>query len=313
MSTLKKTIAEITKKHQLEFSQIIRLNSRFLVIKGQKQGQEVVLKIITSNNQYNQDKIGGSLTREAEFLKFLQDHGSNSIKHSLNQIIDYQRTEHSWYLKNWLNGRPQNIIGSGWLFRNDFFNDQNLSNLNNFYQELYQLSDELTPSLLLKFRRSNLESYEKYIDWQNLVNFYGLGKLPIKRFIPQIKTFLNGHRRMFDSQQLVINHFEPYADHLLTFQGKLFIIDWENVGYGDVAHDPVVIWQRAFDKPLWQKTLIKTFSNLPHFKELFDVQLVMQSISNIRYFLDTAYPIDKKLAKRQLELFQSYIIHTLNG
>ncbi|MBU1037124.1 hypothetical protein KKF32_03745 [Patescibacteria group bacterium] len=312
MTLLEKNIKQILTKHKLTSTKVIRLSNRFLVIKGKLKSQKVIFKILISQNQYEQDKAGQALIKEVKFLNFLQNKGTKIIKQSVNRIIDYQKNKHSWYLKNWLPGQSQKVIGSGWFFKDNFFTTKNVEYLSCFYNDLYQLSESLPADLQKIFTRSKLSDYENFIDWKNLLIFLRLANLPIKKDVDKIKKFIIRHRKIFDSQQNVINQYEPYADHLLTHKNKTAIIDWENVNFGDIAHDLAVVWLRAFNHPDWQKSLVNNFKHLPYFKELMNLQIVIQSVSNIRYFLETSYSIDEKNSTKIIKILQKFVKQALN-
>jgi len=307
MTNLKKEVDQILTKQQITLTKILRLNNRFLVARGRKQHQLVTFKILISNNHYEQDKVGQSITREANFLNFLQSSGTTLIKNSVNNIIAFKKTEHSWYVKNFLPGKSQKVKGSGWLFNEQFFNAKNLNWLTNFYQDIYRLSTTLPLNLTKEFRKSNLIHYEIFLEWENIIAFAEIAKLPLKKDLGRIKRFLISHRKIFDCSQTVVNHFEPYADHIITQKNRTALIDWENVSYGDVAHDPAVIWLRAFNRPAWQKQLVKNFSVWPNFKQLFNLHVILQSLGNIRYFFDSPFYLDQQQAPLLIKRLQQYI------
>ena len=312
MTPLGRQIDQILKKHHISFSKILRLNNRFLVAKCLKGKQPVIFKILISKNSYEQDKFGQALNREAKLLNFLNQKGTPLIERSVNDIIDFQKADHSWYIKTFFPGKAQKVVGSGWFYDDKFFTQNNIKWLTDFFHDLYKISDNLPADIKRVFRASNLSNYEKFLDWENVIIFSEIAKLPLKNNLKEIKKFFVTHRKIFDRNQIMINHFEPYADHLITNKGQVTLIDWENSSFGDVAHDIAVVWSRAFNHPTWQKQLVKNFVHLSDFRELFNLHVILQSLGNIRYFFDSPFYVDNKEAPKQIKILQKNITNALN-
>ena len=113
--------------------------------------------------------------------------------------------------------------------------------------------------------------------------------------------FLEEHASAYDQQEKVLTHFEFYGAHtLVTTEGDLKVIDWENIGLSDRTHDFTTIYLRAYHFPEWQDQFLSNFrAGLPDdypFEDMFAVESVLQSLGNLRRFNETT--LKEELAEK---------------
>jgi len=292
-------INQIFDKHQLRLVKILRLGPRFFIALCEKGKTKYVLKINLYERYLNQDTRTHNehLAREASFLKFIQAQKDFSLlKNGVPKIYDYDLTgQQTWYLKDYTTGNFQNYQQSNFLFKGSFFTQENLNWIIKFFAELHRLSQKLTKKQRGIFHRHQLNDYLKLINGQCIKKIFG----------PKLKNiyhFFQKYEKIFNQNQTALTHFEPYPVHFIKTKESLKIIDWENIGWGNSAHDIAVIWLRAYEKKNWQKILRKKFPlSTPlknNWEELFKVEIVVQSLANLPYLMGTTDLNEKRVAPK---------------
>lgn len=310
-------INEITEKYNLILIKIIRMGTRFFIGLYKKNDKKVLLKISLGHarESYDFKRVCKRLSRESKFLDFLSHHKDSILKKAVSKIIDFETDGYAWYLKEYLEASPQNINRSNFLFRKDFFDDKASTFLAQFFSKLHKISYDFPLSFKKMIRRYPLESHERFIHYNETLDYYGLGHLREK-----IKKFLNSKRKIFDKNQNVVAHFEPYPSHILKDkENSFYFIDWENVGWASPFRDIVILWIRAFKYPVWQNNLIENFlkfsfsEHKKYFKELFEVEVILQSLCNMNYFKWTKDKDELKVRDKALEFFKENVRKALEG
>lgn len=294
---LAKQINHIFQKHQLKLIKLLRLGPRFFIALCQKKNLKCVLKINLYERAINQDcrTHNEHLAREIIFLKLIaQQKNYSLIKKGVPYIYDGdENSERTWYLKSYTAGEFQNLGKSNFLFKESFFTKENLNWLIKFFSQLHQLSMNLPEKKQKLFHHHCLKDYLNLLNDQRI-------KPPLKNRYPEIFSFFKKHEKNFDKNQTALTHFEPYPVHFIKNKNGLLIIDWENIGWGNSAHDIGVIWVRSFSKPAWQKSLIVKFQKSTplnkHWFDLFKTEIAVQSLANLSYLKTTTDPDEQKVA-----------------
>lgn len=308
-----KKINQISEKHNLSLIEVIRIGPRFFIGLYKKRNpltnseNKFLLKISLGHarESHNMRRVCKKLNRESKFLDFLAKYKDPSFKKAIPKLIDFELTGRSWYLKEYIEAEPQNLNKSNFIFRKSFFNSKSSFFLAQFFSSLHKASKNFPQSFKKTIKRYPLKNHEKCIHYFIILDHYKMGHLKDK-----FNKFLESKREIFDKNQNVITHFEAYAPHILKENNNFYIIDWENVGWGNPARDITTLWMRAFEHPEWQKDLIEKFlefSSLEHrkyFEDLFEVEVVLQSISNLGYFRWTQDKDELRIKERALEFFK---------
>jgi len=305
---LAQQINKIIQKHLLKFIRVIRLGPRFFIALGEKKQQKCVLKINLYERTISQDcrTHNVHLAKEIYFLEYLNKQNKYPfIKKSVPQIIDSRPTsERVWYLKSYDEGKFQNLRQSNFLYQKNFFNETNLNWVVKFFSELHQLSLTAPKSFKKIFHHHQLKDYLNLINGQRVRKILG-------RQLNDIYRFLMKRQSIFDHNQKALTHFEPYPVHFIKKAKGFVIIDWENVGWGNSAHDLGVVWLRAFTHKNWRDQLAKKFAlSTPlknHWWELFKVEIVVQAMANLPYLSGTTDSDEKKRAKKIISFMKQQI------
>jgi hypothetical protein len=289
-----KQINDIVKKHNLSLIEIVIMGPRFFIGLYKKNNKKAILKMSMSHfrESHAARRICRRLNRESKFLDFVRQHKDPILKKSLPKLIDFETRGRVWYLKEYFEAEPQNLNKSNFLFKRSFFNDEASTFLAQFFSSLHRASKDFPSSFKRILRKYSLESHQGNNRCFEILDYYNLGHLNEK-----VKKFLDTKREIFDKNQNVITHYETYAPHILKNNlsvnlrtNNFYLIDWENVGWGNPARDITTLWIRSFARPDWQKDLIEKFLKFSspeqkkYFKVFFEIEVVLQSIFKMDYF-----------------------------
>ena len=206
-----------------------------------------------------------------------------------------------WILEEWVPGESQELGESTFLIRDSFFTDQNLRFFLEFLAELHHLSEKPQPQFEKYFSRYTLADYTYLmrIDRDSI-----LGKV----LSSKVDVFGKRRHQLFNKNQTMITHHEIYGPHIFVnppshkaSEGEMNVIDWENVGWGNLAHDFVEFWIRSFAHQDFQAELSDRFRASQREKEVFDelfrLELILQGIGNLNHFKLTEVPEEREVAE----------------
>lgn len=226
-----------------------------------------------------------------------------------------------WLLEEWVPGKSQESGESAFLIRNSFFTEQNLKHSLNFLKELHRLTQISKPGGFGK-PRGLVEVFEKHLNRYNLADYVYLMRIdrPIilgKRLAAKVDAFVNGCHRLFNRNQTVITHHELYGPHIFISKDSFKLIDWENVGWGNPAHDFVELWMRSFAHQDFQREFYERFRASQEekriFDELFRLEVILQGIGNLSFFKSPDLPEEKKVAKEASAFLKEEIERAVVG
>lgn len=259
-----------------------RNGPRFYVMGGEYKGERAIFKSDVEVGPRRLRKARFRMRREALFLEHA------GIKHVPKFYGKGTRRRFFWILEGWAPGESQESGESTFLIKDSFFTEHNLGYMIEFLAELRRLGENPPQQFEERLPRYTLANYMSLI-WKDRENLLGKG------LSERASAFLKTRHKLFNSSQTVITHHELYGPHIFVDPpsreasgGKLNVIDWENVGWGNAAYDFTELWIRSFSHTDFQADFMGRFSALQENKELFDqlfrVEMILQGIGNLNYF-----------------------------
>lgn len=266
--------------------EVFRNGPRFYVAKLRgEDGKELVLKkLLQMNNEWT--KTG--FRKELAFLHWVESLGVLGLSEVFPRLLAFENTKETvWYATEFLQGDFQNVEPSQFLLREDYNVRVNPTALANFLLSLHAATAAVPEPIGAEMTTSTLEQYAGFLEWQRVPESLVNGSQRRK-----VEDFLAHGKTLYDQQAKVLTHFEFYGAHILsTIEGDLKIIDWENIGLSDPTHDFTTIYLRAYHFPEWQDEFLSVFrTGLPDefpFDSVWPVELVLQSLGNLRRFSET--------------------------
>ncbi len=312
LSAAKKNKDRIVKRYKLRIAKVNRNGPRFYVAKCWMNHLSVVFKTCLYVNRID-PRTNNGIRREIITLNHFHEHKQTSFHQATPKIHHSNFKGRAWYIREYLDGEPQNIKESNFVFQPSFFKHETADWLVNFFAGMHKFSQRFPAKLKKVYAKHTLATNMELIGWHKIPGF-----VDFPHAAEQIKYRLIKNEALFDNHQSVLTHYEPYASHFFKYgKNKFYIIDWENVDWGNPAHDISVIWNRAFMHPGWQKYLLNNFKKQTLYKKafdgLFEVEALLQGISNIDYFMRTTHPAEKPLRKKAVTFYQQNIIKILTG
>jgi thiamine kinase-like enzyme len=271
-----------------EPTDVFREGPRFYIVGGGYGGQEAIFKADVEIGPKQMRKARFRTQREAVFLEYA-DLGNHIPKF----FCKGARKGFQWFLREQVIGESQEKGKSTFLMKDDFFTEENLRGLLRFLTALHRLS------------RKSLPQFEVYFPCYTLANYMNLiwpdrGQLLGDELSTAASAVLTKGHKLFNSHQTAITHHELYGPHILLSPGRFAVIDWENVGWGNIAYDFVTVWIRSFAHPDFQAELFKKFRASQRDKESFDqlfrIEMILQGVGNIRYFKHAKLAEEKAIA-----------------
>lgn len=292
--------------------EIWRNGPRFKVELIEEDGKKIVRKeLLDKNNTW----AGNALAKEIAFLRWGETLTDSTLKETLPKIYDYGESDSDlWYQREYTVGNFQNKEPSRFLLKESFFTERISLVLAAYLNRLHQSSDGLPSYLTDCFRTSySLTNFARCIAWERVTAEFLTDDERWK-----IKQLIAEKEELFNRNQVKLCHYEFYGTHLLfTSEGRLKVIDWENVGLSNIAHDLVTIYLRGFTNPKWQSTLIRLYRETVGDSELFDflfkIEVLFQSLGNIRFFLTTTEPLEIAVKDPALTYFRGEVSKSLTA
>jgi len=273
---------------------VFRDGPRFFVVGGDYRGKKAIFKADVEAGPRRLRKARWRMRREALFLEHA------GIRHIPKFYKKGVRRKLFWLLEEWVSGEPQEMGESTFLIKDSFFTERNLEYLLEFLVELHRLGRGAIPQFEEQFPRYTLVNYMNLI-WTDRGHLLG------EALAEKVGAFLKSCHKLFNANQTVITHHELYGPHIFVVppshgkpRGKLSVIDWENVGWGGPAYDFATIWIRSFAHRDFQTEFLNRFRALQDDRETFDrlfqIEVVLQGIGNLRYFKYTKVREERQIA-----------------
>ncbi|PIS12277.1 hypothetical protein COT70_01745 [candidate division WWE3 bacterium CG09_land_8_20_14_0_10_47_33] len=251
-------------------------------------GEKVIFKADLAAAAERLPKARLRLRREAVFLRHAK------LRYAPKFYAKGIKEGFFWLLEEWVKGESQELGESPFLIKDSFFTEQNLKHSLEFLASLHRLSEKPQPQFEKYFSRYSLADY---ISLMQTDKAGVLGKI----LSAKADGFTRKRHRLFNQNQIVITHHEFYGPHIFVGKGEMQVIDWENVGWGNLAHDFVELWVRSFRNKDFQSEFFERFWASQKDKEVFDqlfrLEVILQGIGNLNHFKITKVPEEKKVAE----------------
>lgn len=277
-------ISAILSEKEFRITKELKYGRRFLIAKVAKGSGKAIFKICLFTNSLDR-RTNGKFAREILFLQFIGASRHTVLKKSVPPVYHSGLDPRSWYIREYLTGDTQNVDGGDIRFKPSFFNEKNLNWLIKFFTTLQGIKNrELPPKLRSYLLRS--VNFNKQI-WTFIKPHFelieGYLRMPgvSKRFGKIVKEYIPA----YNQATRVLSHQEPYSSHFIKSNGRITLIDWENVNWANPVHDMVILWMRAYDHPAWQKKFYlkfkKHYQRYRDFDRLWKLETFTQSCFNI--------------------------------
>ncbi|MFA6099139.1 MAG: hypothetical protein WC808_06420 [Patescibacteria group bacterium] len=295
----------------------IRFGPRYFIAEGLRNKQKCVFKICLYTDSIDH-LTNEKFSREILFLNFIQYSKFHQVKSVTPRIQAFGLKPRAWYMREYLSGKFYNVNGGNIRFKKTFFTKPNLDWFVKTFTNLQSIKPADLPVNLKKFlyRPDFTRNLWRFISphWQKIEQYMkwpGVSRL--------IKIEFTKYASIYNTAPQVLAHQEPYSCHFLRTQQRLHVIDWENIGWSNPNHDPVVLWMRAYNDPGWQKILYqkfrKKYAGYKEFDDLWIIEVLIQSVFNIisYYFYEDKKDIqemvsfsDKKIREILTNTFKLY-------
>lgn len=310
-------INQIINKYNLKITDELRLGMRYYIAEAKMGKQKVIFKISLQNSGANPGARQSykQLRREIEFLRFIKKESANIFLINALPDILYDKIDKNrvWYIKKYAAGQIQSYKDSAFLFRPNFFNKKNINWLISFISSFEKISQNKKIKRLKNLYQLTLLDYKNFVAKPS----EKINKIYFPNFdvITAVDKFLKIRKKKFNQTQNILCHFEPYAAHFIKQKNGFCIIDWENIGWGNIAHDISIVWNRAFLKPDWQRELLSELNkNLKddNFKELFEIEILIQSLGNLVFWHYNKNKDELPFRKKYICFAKNNILDILN-
>jgi len=283
LAIARRIIKDTLEYEDFKVTKKIRFGPRYYVARGLRNKRQTIFKICLFSDSVDH-LTNEKFSREIIFLDFVQNSKFNKVKKAAPHVYAWGIKPRAWYIREHIQGQLQNIKGGNVKFTKSFFNQKNQLWLIDLFTDLQSIKDSdlhnnfkklLYPpdftKNLWRFISPHWQRVENYMRWP------GLARLIRKKF--------KFYAPIYNKAPRVLAHQEPYSCHLIKTKMNLRLIDWENIGWANPAHDPVVIWMRAHQKPAWQKQFYQRFRrqwpNYKKFNDLWTIEVLIQSVFNV--------------------------------
>lgn len=275
-------IKSVIRQESLKIKKVLRNGPRYYVATVSTKGTSALFKccLYTSSVDFLTNE---KFSREILFLRFLQKSKHSLVRNAAPHIYASGVTPRAWYLREYISGKTQNITGGNVRFSPAFFTSSGCKWVIKFFSSLQSIRKNELPSdfkkllyppdftkQLYTYMKPHWKLIEKTLQWP------GISKT--------IQSYFKPRKHLYNTAPRVMVHQEPYGVHFIKQGNQMRLIDWENIGWGNPLHDYVVLWMRASQYPQWQKqfrTAIKKKIRLSTFDELWNMEVVIQSVFNV--------------------------------
>lgn len=269
-----KQLLEICQQEKIIFEKIIRQSKRFLLIKGPGEKESVSLKVLIDPRRKYAKK---SLIKEAETLELLNNLEEINIK-APKFLGKRFKKKYPYYKKEF-------IVGETLESKAGFFFKKLSGN------EIFQIIEILKslrkiPLPILKKNVSNLSDFGKgHFDFTFKLHQKEINLFLKREQINKLLDLMKKAEQILALNNKVAVHGEVYPDNIIkNKKGEIFLLDWENIGIGNPAHDVVSVYLKIKEDSLRQIFFKKlNFSKEKFFPLFFQLELILQSLGCLHY------------------------------
>lgn len=292
-------IKQICQKENLAFKKIIRTSSRFVLVLTRKKNKDIVLKILRKPKRIFA-RI--AFQKEAGALDFF-----TKLKNPHLKVPQFLGTG---IFKRYPYQKREFIKGEVLEKKDDYFFKKLKRGEIRKISKILSALNRVRLSLI-KSGVPNLSDFGKgHFDFtlrlhQREINLF-FKKEQIKRLLDLIEKA----KKSLSAENAVVVHGEVHPDNLVRDKkGKIFLLDWENIGSGNPAHDPVSVFLRLKENSLSQFFLNNLdFINQRGFQLFFQLEVVLQSLGSLSYFEKSK----KQISKKKREMARIHFLKKIN-
>lgn len=222
-------------------------------------------------------------SREILFLRFISQSSHTAIRRAVPALYASGVAPRAWYIREYIQGKPQNVEGGNVTIKKSFFTYKNVDWLISVFASLQEVTPrELSPAFKRLLYQPEFKSQIlKFINphWKRVNRV-----LKVPRASHVLRRYFLNHIGVYNRSPRVLVHQEPYGVHFIKQKNSIRTIDWENISWGNSAHDMAVVWMRASKHPRWQEILHQRTakkSAYDNFQQLWELEIIMQSVFNI--------------------------------
>lgn len=292
-------INNILKKENLSFKKTIRVSDRFLLLLGSGREGDFVLKILRN---YYRKFAKSALLKETTALKFF-----SGLK---NQGLNVPRLF------------KENFEGKFPYYKEEFVSGKILEAKETFFFKKISFENlEKIKKILIVLNKTSLKDLKEKV--ANLSDF-GIGyfdfamkfrKKEIKKFLDKEQeiiflSLIEKSKNIINSGIVSVVHGEVYPNNLMEDKnGRIVLLDLENIGIGNPAHDIAAVYLRLKRKSLSEILISGTdFCDKEPYKTLFKTEIILQTLGSLAYFES-----NKKFSKPMKANGQKYFIDIIKN
>lgn len=279
----KELVKCVLESHHLKLKRVIKNGPRYFIAECTKNSKKYVFKTCLYTKSFD-PSTNSKFIREVLLLKYITESKRKFLRQAIPKIYNYDTKKRIWYIREYIDGAPQNSTQGTVQFKPSFFTPATLKWIITFIKELQKINPQKIPNTLFRVAR-------KYYPLSRTINYINMNKDDITKVIGQkeyrtIIDRLKSNQNIYNQAKLVLAHHELFASHFIKKGGgKFTLIDWENFGLSNAIHDLATIWMRASSNPAWQsKLLLEARNNWPSpraYNSLFEIELLTQSLCNV--------------------------------
>ena len=301
LSELSPYVHQILEDNNLVPLRVLRYGPRFVCIHTRNGEQEGMFKMVLPLNERgphntpegyawtdhdNISVLERRLLKEALFLQyFSQALGPDGFEPQIQALSDESPV---WSLRTYIAERTMSAWDSNFIFSQRFYTDVEPHQVIDFFRHMHRLSNDLPATLtemITEFDSTlkNASRFERSVDRAKQIPQF-------VQYASKLEELFSSFEPRYADFKPVVTQYEPYSCHLFVVNGKVSLIDWENVGWGHSMQDLSVLWMRCFDAPQWQAEYVKLLEAYGYFEGngrlYWESELLIQSFANHQYFAE---------------------------
>lgn len=279
---------------------------------GEKGGRYIFKANITNDRE-----IVDSLKRQIIFFNCLTPDVIESVKEKVGSIdtqVMYrgaiEENDFCWLVINYSEGE---ICGNWFAFNRKYLNDRMFAALGDYPRFIRIINDNL------KSRFSGIPIVEKK-DYNSYIHRFKRRRERMEEFFgkgifEEMEKEIEENREFLDKMAVEIVHRDDHPKNLLFDKktGKVTVIDWSDLSFGNYMYDVTDFWIHAWPDRKWQE---KYFEKVIGFQEdreeairLFKLNAIRSIYEELAHLSDIDFmKQDKNIDKKQLKKFQKRAI-----
>lgn len=322
LAELSPFVRHTLEKNNLVPLRVLRYGPRFVCIHVQNGKQEGMFKMVlplsergphntpdgyTWTDHDNISVLERRLLKEALFLQYFSKHlGPDGFE---PQIQALSVESPVWSLRTYIANKTMSAWDSNFIFSQRFYAEVEPHQVIDFFRHMHRVSDSIPEPLsdmISEFvsTLTNKNRFERSVERAKQMPQFA-------QYAKKLESKFASYADNYSDYQPVVTQYEPYSCHLFVVNGKVSLIDWENVGWGHTMQDLSVLWMRCFDAPKWQDEYVKLLESYGYFEGngrlYWESELLIQSFANHQYFAEGGPIGNAEYDERAVKFFSSTI------